>query len=74
MDIEHPVKVPGKVRVESVGALIARCEETAKTLSQYHPFRNLIMNCAWAMRQLVDRVDAAESKLEKLDTPKDEVM
>lgn len=43
-------------KVVSISDLINQCNEAASKMSAGNDNRNLIMNCAWAMRQLVDRL------------------
>lgn len=40
----------------SITDLIQSCNVAAQKMSANNPNRNLLMNCAYAMRQLVDRL------------------
>lgn len=44
----------------TVSEIIERCKEAAMGMSAHNPNRNLLMNAAYALRQLVDRLDRYE--------------
>lgn len=58
----HNTPSTPNVRVMSISELITACNEAGAKMSNSNDHRHLVMNCAWAMRQLVDRLDAYESK------------
>lgn len=51
-----------KRRVMSVTDLITECNESAAKMSVHNSHRVLLMNCAYALRQLVDRLAFHENQ------------
>lgn len=45
----------------TISDLINDCNAAAATMGNNNPNKSLIMNCAYAMRQLVDRLDQYEN-------------
>jgi hypothetical protein len=52
----------GTQRTISVADLIRHCNETASKMGSDNPNKVLLLNCAFAMKQLVDRLEFHESK------------
>jgi len=57
-------RVLDNVRNISVSELITRCAEASKLMSRTNPHRVLLWNCAFALRQLVERIDRLEGSKE----------
>lgn len=59
-----PEPVPGiKEKVVSVGDLIRRCNDAAQRMSNGNPHKMLMLNCGYALHQLVGRVAKLEATL-----------
>lgn len=57
-DINKPkVETPKKV---SISDLIVQCNDAAGKMGMGNPHRQLVLDCAFAMRQLVDRLGRFE--------------
>lgn len=60
-----PTPPPESRRVISIANLCHQCNDQASKMSRTNPNKRLLLDCAYAMQQLVQRLDFHEGKVNK---------
>lgn len=60
-----PTPPPESRRVISIADLCHQCNDQAGKMSRTNPNKKLLFDCAYALQQLVQRLDFHESKVRK---------
>lgn len=64
LKINYPEKERPKI---SIGDLMRQCNTAASKMGVQNSHRGLLLNCASAMQQLVDRLEASEARVKQLE-------